>query len=295
MKKAVSLIIAFTMFLSLCACGAKPIPVESTNPTIAIPTLSEPTTPPTQPLKQEDNSANYISDRSVQYDEAPKEYIVFFGLKNERQEYVDSSGTAEITIQDDGGAIIYEKSIYFDESDFTLWTNSYWDSSRYLCGLYIARSDLEGAASSSGKLILKVTLDDGTWFEEQELFISDLPPVTVSIILPEIPSTYQDMRHRSYTSTVQVTKLEYSTEVYYDGTATLNGEVVLKLLSKTDEVNESSAVSVGYKLYDSDGIVVDSGHIYSNPIAVGEASKEDFFVFGLDPRETYTLVFDNAS
>ena len=54
-------------------------------------------------------------------------------------------------------------------------------------------------------------------------------------------------------------------------------------------------MSVGYKLYDSDGIVVDSGHIYSNPIAVGEASKESFTIYGLDPRETYVLKFSNAS
>ena len=57
----------------------------------------------------------------------------------------------------------------------------------------------------------------------------------------------------------------------------------------------SSEVAVGYKIYDSEGIVVDSGHIYSNPIGIGEISKESFMVFDLDPRETYTMTFMDAS
>lgn len=293
MKKAISLLLALVLCLSLCACSAISPSSGSTKPTL--PTDPKPFIPPTQPTQEVDNSIHYISDRSVQYNKAPDDYIVFFGLKNNNKELMHSSGIAEITIQDDGGAVIYQKDIRFDESDFTDWSNSSWDSSRYLCGLHIERSELAGAASSTGKLLLKVTLDDGTWFDAKELYISDLPPVTVDLVLPEIPSTYLDTRYSTYTSTVQVSKLEYETEIIYDGTATLTVEVVLKLLSKTGKVNESSTVCVGYKLYDSDGVVVDSGHMYSNPIAVGEASREDFIIFDLDPRETYTLVFSNAS
>jgi hypothetical protein len=297
MKKALSLVLALALCLGLCACiSTVPNQVTTTTaPTKPVINQVTPTTAPTKPAPEVDNSVQYISDRNVHYYEAPDEYIVFFGLQNSNNEYVHSSGTAEITIRDDGGAILYEKAILFDKSDFTDWTNSYWDSSRYLCGLYIKRSELDGAASSSGKLMLKVTLDDGTWFKEKELSITDLPPIDVKIIVPEIPSTYQDYRYSSYVSTVQVSKLEYTTKVYYDGTATLTVEVVMKLLSKTGNTNESSTVCVGYKLYDSDGVVVDSGQMYSNPIAIGEASKEQFIISDLDPREIYTLVFSNAS
>ena len=288
MKKTISLMLALVMCLSLCACVQVPQNEGSG-------TESKPSITPTQTSHQKDNKIGYISDRRVQYNKQNDQYIVFFGLKTEAKEYTSSAGTAEIVIKDDGGEILYEKNISFNKNDFTSWTNTSWDSSRYLCGLYINRSDLQGAASSSGKLSLKVVLDDGTWFEAEQLYITDLPAISVNIILPEIPSTYKDTRYSSYTATVQVSKLEYNTTINYDGTATLKVNVVLKLLSKSGKTNESSTVCVGYKLYDSDGVVVDSGHIYSNPIAVGEASKEDFIIYDLNPRETYKLVFSNAS
>lgn len=241
------------------------------------------------------DSVEYISDRRVQHDDTNKHQIVFFGLQDSNNNYTSASGTASITIIDNSNCTLYQKDVPFTPEDFTDWTNTTWDSSRYLCGLYIDDEDIEGSASSSGKLLLKVTLDDGTYFTETTLTISDLPSLSVNIIMPEIPSTYKDTRYSSYTSTVQVTKLTFETSVSYDGTATAKFEAVLKLISKTKYTNESSTVTVGYKLYDSDGIVVDSGQMYSNPIAVGESSKETFTIYDLDPRETYTLKLSNAS
>lgn len=237
----------------------------------------------------------YISDRRVQYDDSNARHIVFFGLKDAAGNYMSSSGIAGIKIIDDTNTILFQKDVSFTKSDFTDWTNQMWDSSRYLCGLYIKDSELQGSASSSGKLLLKVTLDDGTYFDEDTLSVYDLPSIQVKVNLPTIPATFTDSRYSSYTSTVQVTKLEYKSEVGYDGEATLYFEVILKLISKTDNFNESSNVNVGYKLYDSDGIVVDSGHIYSDPLAIGESSKDEFNIYDLDPRDTYTLKFENAS
>lgn len=299
MKKTLSILLSLTMLLTLCACGkdlTEPtdteastiIPTESTTETPVVPTDTEVMADPTLEI-------GYISDRSVQYNEAENQYVVFFGLQDMANRYTSSSGIAEIVITDGSDTVIYKRDISFSSADFTDWTNRTWDSSRYLCGLYIDRSDLDGAASSSGKLSLAVTLDNGIWFAEKLLAIYDLPPVSVKINLPEIPCTYLDTRYSSYTSTVEITKLTYETKVNSSGTATLSVEAVMKLVSKTGKVNESNTVCVGYKLYDSDGIVVDSGHIYSNPIAIGEASKESFSIYDLDPRETYTLVFMNAS
>ncbi|MBO5231413.1 MAG: hypothetical protein J6B88_02215 [Clostridia bacterium] len=240
-------------------------------------------------------SIQYISDREVEYDDTNKYHIVFFGLQDATDTYLSASGTASITITDETDTNLFKKDIPFTSNDFTDWTNQHWDSSRYLCGIYIKDSELQGSASSSGTLSLEVTLADGTHFEAKALNISDLPSISVKVNLPTIPATFKDMRYSSYTSTVQITKLEYKSEVNYDGEATLYFDVILKLVSKTDKINESSNVNLGYKLYDSEGIVVDSGHIYSDPIAVGESSKDSFNIYDLDPRDTYTLKFENAS
>lgn len=310
MKHLASVILALTLSLSLCGCSLASNTTEhhkansstqsfTPNSTMK-PTATETATtsaPSTKTVATSapSNKVEWISDRKVQYNEAENKYIVFFGLKNAEENYVSSSGNAEIIVTDNSDTVIYEREKSFSSKDFSNWTNRYWDSSRYLCGLYIDREELAGAASSSGKLSLKVTLDDGTWFDAEILSISDLPPISVKIIMPEIPCTYLDTRFSSYTSSVEVTKLTFSTEVHHDATATLSVEVLIKLLDKTNEKNESSTVCVGYKLYDSDGVVVDSGHIYSNPIAIGEASKDSFSIYDLDPRETYKLVFSNAS
>ena len=312
MKKAFLLILVFGLCLGLCACtpsngnvnptdaptSLTTAPTNSTNPT-TVPTNpttvpTNPTTAPTEPTENKDNYIETIGNRNVQFNESDDQYVVFFAFHNNAGTYIAGSGTAEIVIEDEGGAILYEQSIYFDENDFTNWTNRYWDSSRYMCGLYINRSDLAGAASNSGTLSLKVILDDGRWFDAYAMTITNLPPLSVNITFPSVPDTYLDMRY-SYTSTVMVTKLSFTTEIAYDGTATVNVEIVMKLIDKTGRVEESGTVAIGYKVYDSDGIVVDSGHIYSDPIAVGEASKKTFRIYDLDPRGTYTVVFINAS
>ena len=123
MKKAVFLALALVVCLSLCACSAQLLTLtEPSGATTS--TQPKPTTPTTQPTQIEDNTIQYISNRRVQYNESTEEYIVFFGLEDEQREYTHSSGTAEITIQDDNGEVIYQKDIPFDESDFTSWTNT---------------------------------------------------------------------------------------------------------------------------------------------------------------------------
>lgn len=242
-----------------------------------------------------DTKIRYISDRKTQYDNANARQIVFFGLKTESGKFMSASGTASITITDESNYNIYKKDIKFTSKDFTNWSNSSWDSSRYLCGLYIYDKDIQGSSSESGTLSLKVTLDDGTWFDVSKHSISNLPSIQVKIKTPSIPATYRDTRYSSHTSVVQITKLTYTSSSRYDGTASVTFTIILKLSSKIGESNVSDTVAVGYKLYDSDGLVVDSGHIYSDPIAIGESCKDTFNIYDLNPRETYTLKFINAT
>lgn len=292
MKKVLSILLSVIIVLGLSACGNTKSNTQGEGNEKQ---NNVENTADNSNLNDENNSIEYISDRRVQYDESNKQHIVFFGLQNSSNTYLSANGTASITISDKSDTVIFQKDIAFPEKDFTDWTNQTWDSSRYLCGLYIKDSELQGSASDSGNLDIKVTLDNGVWFDSKIISIYDLPSISVKINLPQIPATFKDMQYSSYTSTVQIRKLEYSSEVSYDGEATLYFDVILKLISKTDNTNESSTVAIGYKLYNSDNIVVSSGHIYSDPIAVGESSKNDFSIYDLDPRDVYTLKFENAS
>lgn len=72
---------------------------------------------------------------------------MFFGLhETEKGPYIKSNCTATVTIKDETGNILYNKDITVKESDFAEFTNSYWDSSRLLCCLYIKDSELKKGA-----------------------------------------------------------------------------------------------------------------------------------------------------
>ena len=221
---------------------------------------------------------------------------MFFSLSKEQDsdEYIAESGRVHIMIQDESDYTIYDKEIAFDATDFTSWNNSSWDGSRYMCGLYIPRSDIDGSSSASGTLTMTVTLADGSSFDPYNLTISDLPSLTVNIELPSVPVSYTDDEY-SYSQLVEVLSLEYDSRTNYDGTASVTLKAKLKLVSKTDNGNESSYVHVGYKLYDEEGLVVASGQFLSTPIAIGEMTIADEYISNLNPRGKYKLTLTNAA
>lgn len=235
----------------------------------------------------------YISDRRVQYNEADEQYVVFFGLQDQNNNYMDGSGTAEITIKDSNNNVLYSQSLRFAPSDFTEWTNTTWDSSRYLCGLYIDREDIAGSTSTSGTLSIKVTMDDGVYFDWKNCSIYDLPEKSMTILLPELPTEVADSSY-SYVSILTIKEITYTSSISYDGSANVTFTFLVTLTEKSSKENESASTKIGYKLYDSDGVVVDSGTIYVTPLAEGETARENEYIYNLDPNETYTLKLMNA-
>ncbi len=92
---------------------------------------------------------------------------------------------------------------------------------------------------------------------------------------------------------VEVTDIEVETTVHYNGTASAKIYLTVTMLE-----NYSSSTShyshVGYKLKDSNGVIVDSGNASINPMAVGETSKDNIYINNLDANESYTLELDNS-
>lgn len=235
----------------------------------------------------------WITDRRVQYDSANEEYIVFFGLKDYNEEYVASKGTAKIIINDETGNELYNKEINFTEADFTSWTNQTWDEPKYMCGLYIKKSDIAGSATSTGVLSLTVECENAS-FDPDNISIYDLPSKQLSIQLPSTPTTIYNYGYKGNTETiVSVEKISYESESNYDGRATVTFKMNVKLIANySDSTGPNSRV--GYKLKNSEGIIVDSGHFYIAPMEVGEVVAEEAIVFDVDPNDSYTLTFENT-
>lgn len=295
MKRLFTILLAVMMLLSLAACTGKPEPVAEATPE---PTLS-PTPAPTQapkhlyidPEEAASMEQTYISDREVYYEEADDRYLVMFGFALEDGTYFATEGSAYITITDNEDYVLYDAALRFSESDFRDWSFGGRDDERYLCGLYIYRSELEGSASSTGVLTLSAAYSgDSGGFPQQNLTITNLPDLVMNVVIPELPVTCKDESYFGNGQVIQIESLDYETTVSYDGTAWVTFSVLAKVVSKDKNQNESDTVKFGYKLYDSDGVVVDSDTKYCNAASVGEKVKDSFTIYHLNPRETYTLV-----
>lgn len=121
-----------------------------------------------------DNDVKYLSDRDIDYYEEDNQYILFFGLKNAAEQRISASGKAGVIITNSDGVEIYNKTLTFNSDDFSNWTNALLGE-RYLCGLRIKADNFKHNNSSTGKVALTITLDDGTYFDESTMTIYDLP------------------------------------------------------------------------------------------------------------------------
>lgn len=235
----------------------------------------------------------WIGDRRVQYNKEDEEYVVFFSLQDVSQNYVSASGTASIKITDETGNELFNKDITFTENNFTEWTNQSWDSARYMCGIYIKRSELKGSASTSGILTLAVSGETFS-FDADNLTIYDLPSKQVSIKMPSTPAKINNYNYKGSVETVvSVEKISYETESSYDGTARLTIKLNVKLVANYTDTSGPNS-KIGYKLKNSEGVIVDSGHFYVSPMEVGEVSLEEETIYNLDPNDSYTLTFENT-
>lgn len=269
---------------------------------VVLPSLGNSNTPPPEtnqgnvgaPINNSTGDINWISDRRVQFNEADGQYVIIFGLKDDNQNYLSANGVATIVITDESGNQLYNNQINFTKKDFTGWTNQSWDSERYLCGIYINKSDIAGGSSTNGTLSLAVS-GDGFNFDAKNLSINNLPSKQLSLTLPATPATIYNYDYRDNVDTVvSVESITYETQSNYNGKSTLRLKLNVKMLENYTDTTAGATSKVGYKLKNSQGIIIDSGHFYVAPMAVGEVCLEEETIFDLNPNDSYTLTFENT-
>ena len=115
----------------------------------------------------------------------------------------------------------------------------------------------------------------------------------INITLPNLPTTIQDYSYDDeINATIKITDITYeSTSVSTYTTIYFSGEKTYDV--DGDNYNRYSYFS--WKLYDSEGYVVDSGLASTPYIAVGDKFKDETVEIWetLDPEETYELVISS--
>lgn len=205
-----------------------------------------------------------------------------------------ASGKIAINFTNSNHEVVYNKTHNFNLSNFSNWT-SVLMGTRYLCCIKIPSSTITKGTSDKGKINFTVTLSNGITFNNGNLLdISDLPVKEiehVKISLPDISGEYICGSTQSYTlSQVWVNSTYHSYDnantvtIYFNGTKTWD--------SKGSKY--SRAVHIGWKLYDSNNAVVDSGTAYTSAVTTNEnfANVSDL-IFDL-PDGNYRLEILNT-
>ena len=232
---------------------------------------------------------DYISDRSVEYNEKKQEYYFYFSLKDANYRKLCVDATVDIRIENDQDEVVYSAQKKVTPDDYNSNLNAV---------VVIPASKIKDGLSDRGTFYYEVTTDTAD-FDEFELSIRNLPEKDwAKECHLEIPETPAFITYTPYSSKIlrtEVTDIEFE----FTTQSVLNKTVSLEITIKGERIDNSTPTSntcyIGYKLLDSEGYVVESGKFYTPAVAPGEKFKDISTKFyNLEPGE-YTLVLLDVS
>ncbi len=291
-----------TLSLSLCfllvlfiACDfeSNSTPLQTNNTNQAQQTEEE-SKKETESISEVDviDTVNWLSQRQIWHQDDENRYVLVFCLGNYDEEQIAAPATVEIKIKNDSGEIVYSATKSVTTSDYSKWYYNNGAVEKYQATIYINDSEITYGDVDSGNIYFTVYNTGHFSFDESVLRVDQLPVKPTTIILPTLPDTIADFSYSGKTtSAVKISNITYEINdndlyIYFSGEKTYDVE----------GNKYSRACVVGWKLYDSDGYIVDSGTFYSPNIAVGEKFRnEKAYAWDvIKPGETYTFVISNV-
>lgn len=228
----------------------------------------------------------WISERSIDNLEDEQKFRLMFSLKDVNENWLKVPVVVTIKITNKNGEVVYKATRIVKASDYSGWTNGYgkkWTAA----AIYIPYADITPGTTSEGTVSFEV-YNDYVSFNTSTLNISSgLPLKPTTITIPTLPKTLHEYNYSgSITSSVKITNITYEISgddlyIYFTGEKTYDKE----------GNRYSRSCTVGWKLYDSDGYIIDSGTFYSPNIAVGEKfrNEKEYAWDVIKPGETYRL------
>lgn len=223
---------------------------------------------------------------SFQFNQGSNDYSLFFGLLNEKDEYIAAEVDVDIRIVNENGEEVYSGTKFVSENDFSYYVSQA-AGEQYLANVRISASDIASGTSSKGKVFLTVYKADTVRFDEVncDAFYC-LPIKDVQLTCGPFPLELEVKDYLgSVESILQINDVEYSFEKEYTPRLkiTIFGE-------KTYGDTNSSYDIISYKLYDSDGYMFDSGNVFLSSLSEGDKFKDNSIViYDVVPGTSYTL------
>lgn len=217
-------------------------------------------------------------------------YALIFELTDDHRNKMICDGAVEIKIINSDGVTVYHNQHNFTSDNYWEWTRG--DTVMAdMVSLFITPSDITPSTAAEGKVYFTVWGED-YYFEETVLTVYDLPIKPVTIELPELPTTVTDSWAYGMWTQTRIDKITYkvvngdSLYIYFAGE---------KIYDYSGN-NSTSSCTFGWKLYDTEGYLIDSGTVYTDSLSVGDKFKdEEAYVWdGIKPGQTYKLVLVNS-
>ena len=237
--------------------------------------------------------ASYVSTlRNWMFQEnaGTNEYNLFFSLHDDDGETIDAEVSADVRIEDAAGNVLYQKTHLVTESNYGDFSKQ--NESIHLACIRIPKSYLKKGVSSSGKAYLKIYKKDVVTFDEvycDALYCLPVKDVTVVCDLLPVELQMKDYSGR----TEGVIRVE---EVTYNYSSDIITKLDIELAGTKTQGGSNSYDYFTYKLYDSNGFMIDSGSVYLLSLTAGDKFKKEISVYeDLTPGETYTIKFEEYS
>lgn len=230
---------------------------------------------------------------SFQENTGTNDYSLFFGFLDSDGNEVAAACRVKLAIYSDNNEKLYSSIRELTEKDFDIYSNSI-SGDRLLANVRIKSSDIAQGTSSNGKVYFTVTGDDFAFDEVNCEAYYCLPIKEITLVVDTLPV---EIVSKNYGAANDVFKIS---EVYYTVNTSGSSCSMNITISGEKTAGSNGALSygfIGYKLYDSQQYMIDSGMIsLGNGLSKGDKFKDSStYVYNLVPGETYTLFLTEYS
>lgn len=234
--------------------------------------------------------AQYIGERSAQYNEAKKGWDVFWGFYTSETSKDGVMQEADINVEiiNDNGESVYKNTIHVTDENYGKWTYNLTNQERLLGNIFIPNSSITKGSTTTGQMKLSATLPSGAVFDPESLYVYNLPLMDLSVKTPDLPVTVNNFDYYgNIDTTVEIQKIDFKYE--YSASA----EFVITMTYNKDGNSEDEYVQIPYKIKDSSGVIVESGTLFCGPLSVGDTIKESTYMMDVKLGENYTIEFSD--
>lgn len=226
-----------------------------------------------------------LTNWSFQYNEGTNDYSIFFGLTDKDDRPLAANVDIDIRIVNDENEEVYAgtKSVYAEDYDYY---TSQVAGERYLANVRIPARELMAGKSANGKVYFRVYKENAVEFDEVNCSaFYCLPVKDIQVAFDSFP---QDLQVEDYmgdiTSVIQIQRAEYKFQKDYIPKLTIT------IIGEKKSGSSSGYDMISYKLYDSEGYLIDSGDIYLSDLSEGDKFKNNSVViYDIIPGESYTF------